>query len=161
MTYFAKPGSPAVMPVTFPLVFVFSAGKADCTGSHFCLTVAGHQVFDDEQQQLIAGMSPAMIQLAWQVAAGGAAGAVLSVGRHRVALCDNDITVYRFAPGNKAYPQDRDWDRLLYTVFKGETPDKAGWQCVPFSLSELNCHGEFARLNCWGAVLKGAGGIIL
>ena len=66
MTYFAKPGSPAVMPVTFPLVFVFSAGKADCTGSHFCLTVAGHQVFDDEQQQLIAGMSPAMIQLAWQ-----------------------------------------------------------------------------------------------
>ncbi|MGV6985430.1 MULTISPECIES: hypothetical protein [Morganellaceae] len=99
MTYFAKPGSPAVMPVTFPLVFVFSAGKADCTGSHFCLTVAGHQVFDDEQQQLIAGMSPATIQLAWQVAAGGAAGAVLSVGRHRVALCDNDITVYRFAPG--------------------------------------------------------------
>lgn len=154
MTYFAKPGEPVVTPVTFPLVFVFS------TGSHFCLTVAGHQVFDDEQQQLIAGMSPATIQLAWQVAAGEAAGAVLSVGRHRVALCDNDITVYRFAPRDEACPQESDWDRLLYTVFKGETPDKAGWQCVPFSLSELSCHGEFARLTCRGAILKGAGGVI-
>ncbi|NBN03926.1 hypothetical protein [Proteus sp. G2665] len=160
MTYFAKPGVPAVTPVTFPLVFVFSAGQAGCTGSHFCLTVAGHQVFDEEQQQLIAGMSPATIQLAWQSTAGETPGAVLSVGRHRVGLSDNDITVYRFAPRDEAWPQDSDWDRLLYTVFKGEASDKAGWQCVPFSLSELSCHGEFARLTCRGAILKGAGGVI-
>ncbi|HCE0853619.1 hypothetical protein ACYBGX_21805 [Klebsiella pneumoniae] len=160
MTYFAKPGVLAVTPVTFPLVFVFSAGQAGCTGSHFCLTVAGHQVFDEEQQQLIAGMSPATIQLAWQSTAGETPGAVLSVGRHRVGLSDNDITVYRFAPRDEAWPQDSDWDRLLYTVFKGEAPDKAGWQCVPFSLSELSCHGEFARLTCRGGILKGAGGVI-
>ena len=123
MTYFAKPGVLAVTPVTFPLVFVFSAGQAGCTGSHFCLTVAGHQVFDEEQQQLIAGMSPATIQLAWQSTAGETPGAVLSVGRHRVGLSDNDITVYRFAPRDEAWPQDSDWDRLLYTVFKGEAPE--------------------------------------
>ncbi|MFK8698219.1 hypothetical protein ACI5KU_18660, partial [Proteus mirabilis] len=92
--------------------------------------------------------------------AGETPGAVLSVGRHRVGLSDNDITVYRFAPRDEAWPQDSDWDRLLYTVFKGEAPDKAGWQCVPFSLSELSCHGEFARLTCRGAILKGAGGVI-
>lgn len=67
---FCEAGVLAVTPVTFPLVFVFSAGQAGCTGSHFCLTVAGHQVFDEEQQQLIAGMSPATIQLAWQSTAG-------------------------------------------------------------------------------------------
>ena len=67
MTYFCEAGGPAVTPVTFPLVFVFSAGRAGCTEVIFCLTVAGHQVFDEEQQRLIAGMSPATIQLAWQV----------------------------------------------------------------------------------------------
>lgn len=160
MTYFTKQEASAVTPVTFSLVFVFSAEKACCTGSHFCLMVAGHQVFDDEQQQLIAGMSPATIHLEWQVAAGEVAGAVLSVGRHRVGVCDNDITVYRFARRDEAWPQDSDWERLLYTVFKGETPDKACWQYVPFSLSELGCHGEFTRLTCRGAILKGAGGVI-
>ncbi len=109
-------------PVTFPLVFVFSAGRAGCTEVIFCLTVAGHQVFDEEQQQLIAGMSPARrYKLAWQSTAGETPGAVLSVspGRHRGGADDNDITVYRFAPRDEAWPQDGDWDRLLYTVFKG------------------------------------------
>ncbi|MFF0901160.1 hypothetical protein [Proteus mirabilis] len=160
MTYFAKRGSPAVMPVTFPLVFVFSTEKACCTESRFCLTVAGHHVFDDEQQQLIAGMSPATIHLDWQASSGETAGAVLHVGRHRVSLCDNAITVYRFVSRDGRRPQDSDWDRLLYTVFKGDTPDKAGWQREPFSLSELRCHDEFTRLTCRGAILKGAGGVI-
>ncbi|EGT3611389.1 hypothetical protein FAP59_17495 [Morganella morganii] len=134
----------------FPLVLVFS------TGSHFCLHIAGHYLFDKEQQRVIAEMQPTYIRLDWHTASGDV---ILRVGRYRRVLGDGDITVYRFSGRRGSPPQEADWDRLLYRIFKGETPGAPDWVCQPFLLSALRCHSEFFRLTCRGAILAGAGGI--
>lgn len=136
-------------PAPFPLVLLFS------TESHFCLHIAGHRLFDNDQQQVIAEMPPMCIRLEWLVSTGEA---VLRVGRHREVLCDGNVTVYRFTGNNANPPRQSDWDALLYRVFKGGNPGETGWVRLPFSLSELRCHAEFARLTCRGAILAGAGG---
>lgn len=142
------------------------AGKAACplvvlfsTPTQFCLLIAGHRLFDAQQQAVIAEMPPTNIRFVWDKPAETAS---LCIGREAVSLTDGDIAVYRFdGPSSRRgiaeTAQDADWNALRYAVFTGKAPDEQVWQPTPFTLSELCHHDEFARLTCRGAVLSGLG----
>lgn len=138
---------------TCPLVVLFS------TPGHFCLLVAAHRLFDEQQQAIIADMQPSRIRF---VREAQEASASLCTGREVTPLTDGDFSVFRFEgrlsrSGVPELPGEADWNALQYALFTGGTPDEQVWQPTPFTLSELCHHDEFARLTCRGAVLSGLG----
>ncbi|CDG22548.1 hypothetical protein XPG1_2901 [Xenorhabdus poinarii G6] len=102
--------------------WIFSAG------SPYCLQVS-----------VTSRAEPAQVQLYWRTVRKKACRLYLSAGRECQPLCDGDFTVFRLT--------QTQWQAV---VENKESAEPEQWERLPFTLSELAVHPEFATFTAIG-----------